>query len=111
MATSDLLNVPKTEVEWSFFSWNNRDAVTRIRQAIKAQKNVNLNDYQLDPINPNDPSFFLQNNQQAHTDFNGVLNLQSTDLLDVNLADPRELESWIFLNWKEVQQAELALGI
>lgn len=109
MATADLLNVPKSASDWNFFSFNNRDAVQRIKQAILTQQNIDLIEYQLDPVDLSNPTFFLQNNQQSHTDFNGVLGLQSTDLLDVDLKDERQLQSWTYLNWLEIQQAEFAL--
>ena len=42
---------------------------------------------------------------------NGVLKSQSSDLLDVDLTKPGELDSWINLNYQEHENAEQLLGI
>ena len=53
---------------------------------------------------------FLQNNASLHGGMNSVLGLQSTDLLDANLQNERELEAWIKLHALEHYYAESALG-
>lgn len=106
-----LENIPHTPQDWLFFAWNHRDSHDRIRAAIRQQKQINLTDYQVEPISPSDFNQFLQNNQQLHADMNGVLKLQSADLQDVNLKDDNQLVSWIRLHWLEHSSAEQALGI
>jgi hypothetical protein len=104
-------NIPKTANEWNHWSWDHRDSHTRIRAAILTQYGVNLSDYQIDPMNPNDITLFLQNNSQLHGDMNSVLGLQSADLQDVNMGDPHQLEAWIRLHWQEHNYAELKLKV
>lgn len=106
-----LLNTPKSVDEWDRFSFHHRTSHDLIRQAIQTQFNVALPDYVLDPIPLNQPLFFLENNQQAHTDFDGILGVQSSDLEDVNLSDERQLQAWIYLHYLEHQTAENTLGI
>lgn len=106
-----LLNTPKTKQEWDTWSFNHRLSHEQIVQAIQTQADIDLTIYQLDPINLQDMPDFLQRNSQMHLDMNTVLGLQSSDLLDVNLADERQRESWIYLHFYEHYDAENALGI
>jgi len=106
-----LMNVPKTDAEWRQFSYDHRDSHDRIRAAIKKKYGVDLTDYVIDPINPDSLQQFLQDNASLHTDMNGILKSQSSDLLDVDINDPKQLDSWINLNYQEHQNAEQLLGI
>jgi len=106
-----LLNVPHSPTDWSRFSFDHRDSHDRIRAAINAQKNVSLTDYQIDPINPNNVQQFLDNNAQLHIDMNSALNLQSSDLGDVDFRDEKQLRAWIILHYQEHYDAEQALGV
>jgi hypothetical protein len=75
---------------------------------------INLPQYQTYPIiydNPRDFQFWLIQNSQAHNDFNSVLNLQSSDLTGVDIRNQKQLEAWVYLNYKELDNACFALGI
>jgi len=113
MPVNDLLNIPATVDQWAIFSFANKTINDRIRQAIFSQTNgkVNLFQYQLDPINFDDFTSWLQNNQSTHDNFNEVLNLQGVDLEGVDIKDANQLQAWVYLNWQEIQSACLALGI
>ena len=108
---ANLLNPPKTSEEWLQFSFDHRDSHDRIRAAIAKKYNVNLTDYIVDPLNKEDPKTFLQNNASLHTDMNGVLKSQASDLLDVNFTNPEQLSSWLNLHYQEHRNAEQLLGI
>lgn len=108
---ASLLNVPKTKEELDRWSWSHRTSHTKIRAAIQAQKNVNLSDYQIDPIPLDNTTQFLQNNQQLHSDMNGQLGLQGSDLQDADLSKPEVLEGWVYSHYKEHSDAESALKI
>lgn len=107
-----LLNRPKDVEDWNRFTFNHRSSHELIRQAINKKFSVFLPDYQIDPF-PFDvaPKQWLQNNQQYHTDMNSLLNTPGSDLEEVNLDNPRELEAWIYLHWQEHNVAENKLGI
>lgn len=106
-----LYNVPQTELDWDRWSFSNADALNQIVSDIAAQKNVTLPTYQVWPIAFDDLDNFLDANQQAHSDFNGVLGLNGNDLLHVDLKDPNQRQSWIWLCAQEVQAACQALKI
>ena len=105
-----LNNIPHSDEDWKLWAWHHRDSHDRIRKAILNTLSVNLTDYQVEPINPNDLTSFLQNNSNLHDDMNSVLQLQSSDLQDANLQEPRELEAWIRLHAQEHFYAEAKLG-
>jgi hypothetical protein len=106
-----LENIPRNPDEWNRWSFDHRDSHNRIRAAILTQFGVSLTDYQIDPIDPNNTTQFLQNNSSLHGDMNGVLKLQSSDLEDVNLGDQSQLTAWIRLHDQEHRYAELKLAI
>lgn len=106
-----LLNIPRSPDEWSVWSFNHRDSHQRIRAAIQEKYGATLPDYQLDPIFPQDLQGWLQRNAQSHIDFDGVLELQSSDLLEVDFQNDGESQAWHNLHYQEHYNAELALGI
>jgi hypothetical protein len=106
-----LMNVPKTDAQWQQFSYDHRNSHDKIRAAIKKKFGTDLPDYQIEPINPDNIQQFLQNNASLHTDMNGILKSQSSDLLDVDITKPDQLDSWINLNYQEHENVEQLLGI
>ena len=106
-----LLNTPKSFEEWQQFARDHRDSHDRIRKAIKSKYNIELTDYIVEPLSEASFKQFLQNNSSLHTDMNGVLKSQSSDLLDVTFDDLQKLETWISLHYQEHQNAEQILGI
>lgn len=107
----NLLNVPSSKFEWAIWSFSNRTVIAAIRQAIQVQHTVNLTEYVLDPLDLDNPQGFLQNNGQAHRDFNLVLGAQSSDLEEVDIKDRKALEGWIYANYQELYTASSILKI
>ena len=106
-----LLNTPRTPQEWSIWSYAHRDQEAQIRQAIQAKYGVNLTEYPLDPIALDDFPDFLNWNQRAHNDWNGVLGTQGSDLTQASLTDANQLEAWIYLHRREHETAANILHI
>lgn len=106
-----LENIPHSPDTWNRWAFDHRDSHNRIRAAILKQFGSSLTDYQIDPIDPQNTTQFLQNNASLHGDMNSVLGLQSSDLEDVNLGDERELQSWIKIHYQEHLYAELKLQV
>ena len=105
------LEVPRDENGWNVWSFNHRDSCQRIRAAIIAKGGPPLVDYELFPAPQKDIKGWLQRLSQTHIDFNAVLGLQSSDLLDVNLTDDKQKEAWVNLVHQENFDAEQALGL
>ena len=106
-----LRNIPHTNDEWAQWSFAHRDSHDRIRAAIKKQHGIDLTDYQIDPMTPDDITQFLQNNSELHDDMNSALGLISSDLQDADLSKDNEKASWIDFHFKEHFDAESKLGI
>lgn len=112
MPLFDLLNPPMGSSEklneWSFTHAQDH---LEIVQAIQRQRGVNLTQYLLDPLNEHDLNHWLNRHQQAHDDFNSVLNISGVDLQSVDFTDESEKESWTLLNFMEHRSARIALAI
>lgn len=111
MTVEALLNPPATQEAWDQWSYVNAQNISEIRQAILAQQNINLTDYQLYPINWRDISNWLIRNQQAHDDFNSALGLPGINVQDADPLDDRTRETWVWNIWSEINAARQALKI
>lgn len=103
-------NEPENEADWQRWAFDHWDSHNRIRAKILALKGVNLPDYQVQPIDLVNVVSFLQNNAQLHTDMNGVMNAQSSDLLDVDLNNPEQRADWFATHYTEHFDLEQELG-
>lgn len=72
---------------------------------------INLSDYIIYPVRREYIKDFLTNNQSLHTDMNGILGLQSSNLEDVDFTKENERDAWFYSHYKEHFDAENALGI
>jgi len=106
-----LLNTPRTFEEWNMWSLHHRVSHDAIRDAIQNQKSINLPVYQIYPIPLDEPKWFLEQNQSAHEDMDGVLSITASNLQDIDLTNLRLLEAWVFLHYQEHRDAEERLGI
>lgn len=109
-----LLNVPQTAQDWATWGYAHRDDHQIIRDSIQNQFNVNLQNYDIDPVPFEDTVAmfnWLERNQLYHNDFNGTVGLQGSSLLDVDLNDPRQAEAWIYIHWQEHNAAGFKLGV
>ena len=111
MGISSLINVPRTKQEWDSWSFNHKIQHDNINRAIQAKKGKDLTTYILDPINQEDPEIFLQNNSQMHISICSLLNIEGSDLTNVNWQDDKEIGNWIYLHWLEHSNFNTALGI
>lgn len=106
-----LWNIPTTPEEWASFSFSHKTSHQLIYQTINARDNLNLAEYDLDPINFNDFDYWLELNQEAHNDMNGVLNLQGVDLETLDPKDQKQLQTWFYNHVLEHIAAEAALEV
>lgn len=106
-----LLEAPTTPDGWQRFAFNNQDQIALIQQAIAVRYNVILPEYILFPLNLDAPDEWLFNNQQAHSNFNGVLGLQATNLQDLDFTNADQVSAWVRLNYQELFDASAALGV
>ncbi len=76
-----------------------------------ASPNINLTNYIIYPVDKNQIPIFLDNNQSLHSDMNGILGLQSSDLQDVDFENENQKTAWFYSHYLEHQSAEIKLGI
>ena len=67
--------------------------------------------YQLDPIDFEHPMQFIKWHAQTHTDMNGSLGLESIDLGDIDMQNENQVQSWIYSNYEEHNNAHERLKI
>jgi len=101
MSIIDLQRSPKTDQEFQVWAWAHRVEHTRIRNRIQALGGPNLQDLQLEPINTNDMTGWLERHQQAHEDMTLATNVQSVDLQTVDFKKPDEVNAWIEIHYRE----------
>ena len=106
-----LFNVPVSEQDWNTWSLSHQASHVKIVQAIKSQKGTLLPAYVLDPINFGAFADFLNNNQQAHNEMLGALNIAGSDLQEVDVQNKNQLRAWIFLHATEHRNVEKALNV
>lgn len=106
-----LLRPPQTKEDWFRWAWDHRTQHDIMRQAVLEQKNINLPDYQLYPIDLDTVLFFIDQNQSAHDDMNAVLGTNSTNLQQSDFSNPAQLQAWIYLHQREHENWANALKV
>lgn len=72
---------------------------------------LDLQQFQLDPMDPNNVGLWLYNHQFMHNQMNQVLGTSGFDFLDLDWSDPDQLQEWLRLNGAEHQRISAALGV
>lgn len=111
MSLPPLLNIPKSQEDWQWWSFNHAQDHIEIIQALKSKKNLSLTQYQLDPINFQDMSGWSFRHLQTHIDMDAALSLQSSDIGELDFENPQKIEEFILANWQEHASARDALKI
>ena len=106
-----LANTPANDLEWQRFGFDHLDSHDRIRAAILEKLGVSLSPQVIYPLPLSQMKVWLDNNSRLHIDMDGVLGVQSSDLLDVNFNDRAQLDAWTALHYLEHRTAEQILGI
>lgn len=106
-----LFETPKSEAEWSRWSFSHRDSHQRIIQAIASKGGPSLTQYILDPISMPDFQGFLERNALSHFDMNAAIGAQGAELDELDPRDNNQLVAWIFVHAQEHRSAEERLGL
>lgn len=111
MAIAGLFNVPTESKElddWTFIHLvHHRD----INDQIFRQFGVNIEEFALDPVDPNNPGQWEDQHQAMHTAVNTALGLVGFDLSGIDWKNPNRLSGWIQANAFEHRQWADTLGI
>lgn len=110
-AIAALYNVPSNESEFNSWSFAHAAHHRDINRTIYLATGTLLQDYVLDPFNPQNIGVWLYQHQLMHENQDAVLGISGYDLLDVDWKDQDQLAGWILLNATEHMQAANILRI
>lgn len=106
-----LYNVPLVDSEFLQWSFVNASAHRDINRVIFQLIGTQLDEFILDPFNPNNSGVWLYQHQLMHQQMDAILGIDGFDLLDVDFTDPNNLAGWVFLHASEHVQAADILRI
>jgi hypothetical protein len=111
MSTAQLYNIPTTPREVAEWTLANADSHTLIINAILAKYNMQLEMYVLDPVPQFDLQNFLLRHQQAHDQFESVLNIEGNDYTSLDFNNPEAVHYLFYQHANEHILAHSQLGI
>lgn len=111
MSLPFLYSVPSDADSWKAWSFNHAANHYDMVFAVQQQKNQNLAQYLLDPIDPDNIGMWLYNHQVMHNQVNAALGTQGFNLLGLDWQDPEQFQNWLNLNATEHQQICSKLNI
>ena len=111
MAVAEFAQAPEDAADlqrWSFAHASHHVDIIRV---VSEQFGKRLDNWILDPFDPNDVTAWIYFHQVMHNQFNQVLNLQGQDLTDLDWSNIDNVTDWVYTNSNEHQQAAAILGI
>ena len=94
--------------EWSFANKSHHDAIDA---AILSVLGVAVTKYRIWPTSADNFSDFLEQHQQAHTQYNQLLGIDGQDLTGLNLKDKPNTQAWFWSHYVQHQAAAQILGL
>src|SRR5215469_9290123 len=101
---------PETKDDWSSWSFNHAANHYDWVAQVQSQKGLRVEQFPLDPIDPQDLGMWLYNHQVIHDEVNAALGTQGFNLLTLDIKDPDEFAMWLRLNGDEHVRISAALG-
>ena len=96
-----IFNVPATPEELMVWATTHAAHHRDIIRSIYNRAGILLDEYIIDPINPNDTGVWEDQHQIMHSQMDSVLGISGYDLSEVNFKDTKLLNGWIQLNANE----------
>lgn len=101
----------ETAADWASFSFphaaQHRDYIRVIFQNF----GISLPEYQLDPIDPQNPGLWPYHHQQMHDQINAILGIPGYNLQEIDFSDREGLQAWADLNNDLHQRTSTILGL
>ncbi len=111
MALAALTNVPSDKDELDMWGFCHMAHHRDINQRVFELLNVHLDEYILDPLNPNNPGGWGNQHQAMHNQVNLILGTSGFDLTQPDWKDPSNLAGWVQSNSLEHRQWADLLGV
>ena len=102
---------PETPDDWRKWSWNHAANHYDLIAAVQKQKSQTLQQFILDPLNPDDLGLWLYQHQVMHQQINAVLGSGGFDLLSLDWTNPDQFQAWLRQNGDEHVRFSTALGV
>lgn len=106
-----VFNVPGSPEELMIWATTHAQHHRDIIRAIFNRTGIQLNEFILDPIDPEDTGVWEDQHQVMHAQMDHVLGIAGFELSEVNFKDPTLLSGWINLNANEHYIASNVLEI
>lgn len=111
MSLASLLNVPSDKDELDMWGFCHMAHHRDINQRIFELTNIHLDEFILDPLNPNNPGGWANQHQAMHNQVNTLLGTSGFDLTSPDFKDPTNLAGWIQSNVSDHRQWADILGV
>jgi hypothetical protein len=111
MAIAGLYNVPSDRQEWDDWGFVHMAHHRDINAAIFRKFGIRIDEYALDPIDPNNPGQWEDQHQAMHEAVDAILGAGGFDLTDIQWTNPVALSSFIQSNATEHRQWADKLGV
>ena len=111
MSLPYLYATPTDASSWRAWSFNHAANHYDMIFAVTQQKQQNLAQYILDPMDPENLGMWLYQHQVMHNQVNAVLKSQGFDLLELDWQDADQFQEWLRLNGDEHVRISAALNI
>lgn len=108
---ADIANVPTGPQTWSIWTFALQAQLRDINRVIYQQDGIALPEYNMDPLNLDQPGVQLEQFQAMMNNISALTGAPSYDFEDVNLRDQGQLTSWIFLVFTTLYQAANVLQV
>lgn len=110
MSLVQLLSPPPTDRGFEEYSFAHYQHHRLLIDTILQVKGVQLVYLDIYPVTQANFQSFLENHQQLHDDYEGLLGIQGNDLSSVDFNDEKQRASWTWLNFTSHQSAVKILG-
>lgn len=110
MPVAPMFYVPRNADDLTRLLWFNFDHHRQVSRWIAANKNLNVQQFDLYPAPPEGLAGWLLQHQSWHSQIDAVLGVRSNNLLVLPLHDKEGFAAWVFLHASEHQAWQMATG-
>lgn len=111
MALAEIRGVPDSPEDIASWSFSHLAHHRDINRVILSTYQIRIDEYSLDPFDPDNMNQWLDLHQQMHNEQNKALGIAGYNLSEVNWEDEQQRSQWIWANSDEHFRASKILGV
>jgi len=111
MAMLQISTVPETPIELAGWSFSHAAHHRDIIRLVFEQKQTVLQEYALDPFDPDNMFSWLEQHQQMHNEMNKALGVGGYDLSELDWHNKGQLQSWTKAHFDEHVRVGKLVGL